>query len=54
MQTDFNFDLLALHRQYIDILCTENMAVLSHDILLLTKKGKMLADKIASDLFVVK
>jgi coproporphyrinogen III oxidase-like Fe-S oxidoreductase len=42
-----------IHRAYVDSLIDGNLAVLSNDTLILTKFGRLLADKIASDLFAL-
>ncbi len=52
IKEEFNIDLLALHRHYVQRLVDEHMAELKETHLVLTKKGKMIADKISSDLFV--
>ena len=44
----------ALHGPYLDTLCAKQLAIVSGDSLRLTKRGKMLADKIAADLFATK
>jgi oxygen-independent coproporphyrinogen-3 oxidase len=54
LQALYGYDLLADHQQYIESLCSQKLATLENDTLLLTKRGKLLADKIASDLFVLK
>jgi hypothetical protein len=36
---------------YLETLVTENLARLENGILILTRKGRLLADKISSDLF---
>lgn len=46
-----SYDLLSVNNAYIQSLLSEGYATLAHDILLLTRKGKLLADKIAADLF---
>ena len=53
LQELYQYDLLADHRQYIESLCEQKFALLRNDTLLLTKSGKLLADKIASDLFML-
>ena len=53
LQELYQYDLLADHRQYIESLCEQKFALLQNDTLLLTKSGKLLADKIASDLFML-
>lgn len=52
LKEDFNIDLLSLHRGYVQRLIDEHLAELKEMHLVLTKKGKMIADKICSDLFV--
>lgn len=46
-------DLLKIHSQYIQKLIDSNYALISDESLILTKKGRLLADKIASDLFTM-
>jgi oxygen-independent coproporphyrinogen-3 oxidase len=53
LQRLYQYDLLADHKQYINSLCEQKFALLQNDTLLLTKSGKLLADKIASDLFML-
>jgi oxygen-independent coproporphyrinogen-3 oxidase len=47
----YNYDLHTSNSAYIQSLISEGYATLTDDILLLTNKGKLLADKIAADLF---
>jgi oxygen-independent coproporphyrinogen-3 oxidase len=54
LQQLYQYDLLADHEQYIKSLCEQKFALLQNDTLLLTKSGKLLADKIASDLFMLR
>lgn len=49
----FEFDLEAEHGEYIRTLQQRKLAVVENETLLLTKAGKLLADKIASDLFIL-
>lgn len=53
LQQLYQYDLLADHGQYIKSLCEQKFALLQNDTLQLTKSGKLLADKIASDLFML-
>lgn len=53
LQQLYQYDLFADHEQYIKSLCEQKFALLQNDTLLLTKSGKLLADKIASDLFML-
>lgn len=46
-----NYNLKKINSDYIQSLLNEGYATLSQDVLLLTRKGKLLADKIAADLF---
>ena len=50
----YHVDLLQIHEPYLLKLDKEGMLFLEDDCLILTDKGKLLADKIASDLFIVK
>jgi oxygen-independent coproporphyrinogen-3 oxidase len=49
----WGYDLLAAHERYIGALVENGHALLESQVLRLTKKGKLLADKIASDLFLL-
>jgi oxygen-independent coproporphyrinogen-3 oxidase len=49
---DYQYDLLQLHGDYVQRLLDNNLAILAKDTLILTKSGRLLADKIASDLFI--
>jgi len=53
LRQEFAFDLAADHREYIISLQESKLATLENETLVLTKAGKLLADKIASDLFVL-
>ncbi len=53
LRADFGFDLEEVQGPYIRSLLERNFAVIENDILRLTKTGKLLADKIAADLFVM-
>lgn len=54
LKQDFNMDLLEQNSAYIQQLVERDLALLTISVLTLTRKGKLLADKIASDLFVEK
>jgi oxygen-independent coproporphyrinogen III oxidase len=54
LRQEFHYDLQALHGAYLDTLCAQQLAIVSGDSLRLTRRGKMLADKIAADLFATK
>ena len=49
---DHQYDLLQLHGDYVNRLLDNNLAILTKETLILTKSGRLLADKIASDLFL--
>jgi oxygen-independent coproporphyrinogen-3 oxidase len=51
LQNKYQCDLMKLHGDYLQRLIAENHAVLSNEVLILTKSGRLLADRIASDLF---
>lgn len=53
IRRDYNYDLLTHQKAYIENLLAKNLATLEHDSLKLTQKGKMMADKISSDLFLI-
>lgn len=53
LNSAFGYDLITLHGGYIHSLIQENYATLENETLLLTRGGKLLADKIASDLFTM-
>jgi len=54
IKTEFRYDLLADQHSYIKSLIEKNLIALDGAVLKLTKAGKLLADRIASDLFVLK
>lgn len=53
LRAEFGFDLEAAHGPYIRSLFERKFAFIENETLLLTKTGRLLADKIASDLFVI-
>ena len=53
LRKELSLDLLAEHGPYLRSLQENGLATLENDFLILTKNGKLLADKIASDLFVI-
>jgi oxygen-independent coproporphyrinogen-3 oxidase len=53
LRKEYQYDLLQVHRAYVNRLIDGNLAVVSNDTLILTRSGRLLADKIASDLFAV-
>lgn len=53
LRQEFAFDLQEAHAGYINNLVENNLADITNGVLVLTKAGKLLADKIASDLFIV-
>ncbi|MBL7843951.1 MAG: radical SAM family heme chaperone HemW [Cyclobacteriaceae bacterium] len=54
LKQEFNVDLLQQNSAYIQQLIERDQAILANGVLILTRKGKLLADKLASDLFVEK
>ena len=53
IKQDFGYDLLNKNAEYLSKIFSDRLAVLENDVLRLTRAGKLLADKISSDLFVV-
>ena len=53
LRQHFSYDLSIQHKDYLQSLFERKFATLENDALRLTKAGKLLADKIASDLFVL-
>ena len=52
MNDNFGWDLVAQNRKYIEELTNNEFAQIKKNKLLLTDKGKLVADRIAGDLFV--
>jgi oxygen-independent coproporphyrinogen-3 oxidase len=48
----FNYNLSTIHAAYLGQLADEKLVEISGQILTLTRKGKLLADQISSDLFI--
>lgn len=53
LRQDHEYDLLQVHHKYVNNLIAGNLAVVNNDTLILTASGRLLADKIASDLFTL-
>ena len=53
LKSRFGYDVLALHGRYLRELEKQQLILLSGDQLRLTESGKLLADRISSDLFLV-
>ncbi len=53
MKLDFGYDLMRENTDYLSRVFKNDFAVLEKDVLRLTRKGKLLADKISSDLFIL-
>lgn len=53
LQSKYGYDLKKENYDYLSHIFKNGLATLNADVLLLTQKGKLLADKISSDLFVV-
>lgn len=53
MKQNFSYDILATHAVFINNLIVKDLAVIDNGFLKLTPSGRLLADKISSDLFLV-
>ena len=53
LKQQYAYDLLNSHPQFLSELFRQNLAILEDGFLRLTKPGKLLADKISSELFLV-
>jgi oxygen-independent coproporphyrinogen-3 oxidase len=53
LKSNYQYDLQKKHHLYLRQLISRQLAYIEADILILTKCGKLLADKIAADLFIV-
>lgn len=53
LKSNFGYDVLKLHARYLEELAKQNLIVLNDTHVTLTQTGKLLADKISSDLFLV-
>jgi oxygen-independent coproporphyrinogen-3 oxidase len=53
IQNDYDFDIYQINMEYIDRLIALEYGMLENNVLFLSSKGKLLADKIASDLFSI-
>ena len=53
LSNEHQYDLLTIHGNYVQNLVENGHALLSNETLILTKSGRLLADKIASDLFMM-
>lgn len=53
LRSEFNYDLLSTHETYLRKLEHHDLAFLREGHLFLTQPGRLLADKIASDLFLI-
>lgn len=49
---EYQFDLIGQNKTYLDKLIQQDMVTLNNNVLILTKKGKLLADQISLDLMV--
>jgi oxygen-independent coproporphyrinogen-3 oxidase len=49
---NYNYDILSIHQQKISFLTDNQLALINNGQLILTKEGLIMADKIASDLFI--
>jgi oxygen-independent coproporphyrinogen-3 oxidase len=53
LQQNYNYDLMAYHKTAIDLWKSQEICIQSGDHLILTQKGKLLADKLTADLFTI-
>jgi oxygen-independent coproporphyrinogen III oxidase len=53
LKNDYQYDLETVHLPYLEKLISQSLARLERSHLILTRKGKFLADKISSDLFLL-
>jgi len=51
LKSAYSYDLIEIHQPYIARLLEQDLATVTGSVLLLTRKGRLLADKISSDLF---
>lgn len=54
IKNDFNYDILTERSSYLKSLMDKNLGAFDGAVLKLTKAGKLLADRISSDLFLLK
>jgi oxygen-independent coproporphyrinogen III oxidase len=54
LKSNFQYDVLHEHALYIESLFERNLGIVEGSLLKLTNAGKLLADKIASDLFLLR
>jgi oxygen-independent coproporphyrinogen-3 oxidase len=52
LKTCYDLDLAASHKSYLEVLLLNQLILIEKNHLVLTRKGKLVADKIASDLFI--
>jgi oxygen-independent coproporphyrinogen-3 oxidase len=53
LKHDFHYDLMEHHGDYIQTLQLNHLAIIENTTLILTEPGRLLADRISSDLFLV-
>jgi oxygen-independent coproporphyrinogen-3 oxidase len=53
LREQFDYDLQQQQAEYLERLISEQLAVIENQHLILTRKGRLLADRIASDLFLI-
>ena len=53
IKLDFGYDLMNENTDYLSLIFKNDFAILEKDVLRLTRKGKLLADKISADLFII-
>jgi oxygen-independent coproporphyrinogen III oxidase len=53
LKDEYGYDLLLEQKPYLDNLVANGLAIIEKNVMKLTPKGKMMADKISSDLFLI-
>lgn len=53
LKRDYQYDVQNIHSRYLETLQAQNLITIEGSVLKLTRQGKLLADKIASDLFLL-
>ncbi|ACE05777.1 hypothetical protein Aasi_0352 [Candidatus Amoebophilus asiaticus 5a2] len=52
LRNNYQYDLQATHPSYLELLINRQLAYIQENVLILTVDGKLIADKIAADLFI--
>lgn len=54
LRDEYGYDLMTEQQKYVGTLIANGLATVDNEVLKLTPKGKMMADKISSDLFLIR